>query len=101
MTMVKYFSDNCAGQFKISDFFFVVGVGSIDEPVTKRGSDRQAFPLAVMKWYFWAACHGKNVSDSEGSTLMSRPSVKRAEYGDTPSLGTFLASASTLSCGMS
>ena len=22
-----------------------------------------------MEWNFWAACHGKNVSDSEGATL--------------------------------
>ena len=66
MTTVKLFSDNCAGQFKNRYIFFFVGAGGIEGPASKL--DGQAVPL-VVEWHFWAACHGKNVSDSEGATL--------------------------------
>ena len=65
MYTVIVFSDNCCPQFKnLYDFYFIGG---------KNISDSKAnVPRLHLQWHFWAACHGKNVSDSEGATIKKR-----------------------------
>ena len=66
MSTVVVVSNNCGSQFKNRYIFFFIGEGSIAGPPEGEGGRR--VPLNV-EWHFWAACHGKNVSDSEGATL--------------------------------
>ena len=62
MQAVFIFSDNCCPQFKnLFNFYFNGGpnVANVENNS----------PRLHVEWHFWAACHGKNVSDSEGATI--------------------------------